>query len=88
MRTLKNGSMLARQGNGLCRADRTVLISNTGLACASDPHSMISDFDVRYLDSIIHLLARPKLVYVAEQASLSLNWSHIPKTGFLVTWLI
>ena len=28
------------------------------------------------------------LVSIAEQAGLSLNWSHTPKTGFLVTWLI
>ena len=45
------------------------------------------------LDSIIPLLARaeisrPYLVSVAEQASLSLNWSLTTKTGFLVMWLI
>ena len=56
-------------------------------------HSMISAFVVHCLDSIIPLLAlagisRPKLVSVAEQAGLSLNRSHTPKTGFLVTWLI
>ena len=47
---------------------------------------------VRCLDSIISLLAiakisRLQLVSVAEQASLSLNWSRTPKTGVLVTRL-
>ena len=57
-------------------------------------HSLISTFVVRYLDSIIPLLAIAEissiyLVSVAEQAglSLSLTWSQTPKTGFLVTWL-
>ena len=45
------------------------------------PRSLISAFDIRCLDSII------PLVSVAEQASLSLTWSEILKTGFLVTWL-
>ena len=51
-----------------------------------------SDYVVRWLDSIISLLAkaeisRPYLVSVAEQSGLSLTWSQTPKTGFLVTWL-
>ena len=55
-------------------------------------HSLISAFVVCRLDSIIPLLAiakisRPWLVSSAEQASLSLNWSQTPKTGFLVTGL-
>ena len=54
---------------------------------------MISAFVVRCLDSIIPLLAiaeisRPKLVSVAEQAGLSLNWSQTLKTCFLLTWLV
>ena len=60
---------------------------------------MISSFVVRCLDSIISLLAiaeisRPKLVSVAEQASLSeqavlsFNWSQTLKPGFLVSWLV
>ena len=53
---------------------------------------LISNFVVRFLDSIIPLLAiagisRPKQVSVTEQAGLSLTWSQTPKTGFLVTWL-
>ena len=47
---------------------------------------------IHCLDSILPLLARaeisrPELVLSAEQASLSLNWSQTPKTGFLVMWL-
>ena len=67
------------------------LISNTGSACASAHYDQ--RFCFRCLDSIIPLLAiakisRPKLVSVAEQAGLSLNWSQILKTGFHVTRLI
>ena len=45
---------------------------------------------VRYLDSIIPILAKSKisrlsLVSVAEQTGLSLTVSETPKTGFLVT---
>ena len=54
---------------------------------------MITAFAVRCLDSTIPLLAlpeisRPKLVSVAEQARLSLNWSQTTKAGFVVMWLI
>ena len=54
---------------------------------------MVSVFVVRCLDNIIPLLAiaeisRHKLVSVAEQAGLSLNWSQTLKTGFLVTWIV
>ena len=54
---------------------------------------MITTFVVRCLDSTIPLLAiaeisRPKLVFLAEQAGLSLNWSQTPKASFVVTWLI
>ena len=54
---------------------------------------MITVFVVRCLDRTTPLLAiaeisRPKLVSVAEQAGLSLNWSQTPKAGFVVTWLI
>ena len=53
----------------------------------SRPRSLISTFVVRYLDSIIHILAkskisRPQLVSLAEQAGLSLTWSKTPKTKF------
>ena len=48
---------------------------------------------IRCLDSIIALLViakiwKPKLISSAEQASISLTWSKIPKTGFLVMRLI
>ena len=54
------------------------------------PRSLIRTFVVRYLDSIIPILAESKisslqLVSVAKQAGLSLTWSETPKTGFLVT---
>ena len=55
------------------------------------PHSLISAFVVRCLDSIIPLLAiadisRPSAVVPsAEQAGLSLNWLQTSKTSFLMT---
>ena len=54
--------------------------------------SLFSTFVVRYLDSIIPILAKSKisrlqLVSVAEQVSLSLTWWEMPKTGFLATRL-
>ena len=57
------------------------------------PRSLISAFVVRCLGSIKSLvyvcaMLRLYLVSEAEQVGLSLNWSQIPKTGFLVTWLI
>ena len=60
-------------------------------ACASAQSDQ--RFVVRYLDSILSLLATAEisrlwLASVAEQACLSLTWSQTPKTGFLVTRLI
>ena len=51
------------------------------------PHSLISVFVVRWLDSIIPKLAKSKvsrqeLVSVAEQAGLSLTWSQTPENRF------
>ena len=45
------------------------------------------------VDGIIPLVSIPKIsspypTSVAAQAGLSLTWSEIPKTGFLVMWLI
>ena len=56
------------------------------------PHSLISAFAVRCLDSIMPLVSISELssLYlgsVAAKAGLSLTWSQTPKTGFLVTWL-
>ena len=56
------------------------------------PHSLISTFVVRRLDSIIPRpalaeISRLYLVSEAEQTGLSLTWSKTPKTGFLVTRL-
>ena len=51
------------------------------------PRSLISTFVVRFLDSIVHMLAKSKisrlqLVSVAEQAGLSLTWSHTAEDWF------
>ena len=67
--------------------------NNKGADQPAHSCSLISTFIVRYLDSIIPLLAiaeisRLKLASVAEHAGLCLTWSQTPKTGFLVTWLI
>ena len=61
--------------------------------CEQHPRSLISAFVVRCLDSIIppvsiSEISRLQTVSIAVQASLSLTWSEIPKTGFLVTMLI
>ena len=55
--------------------------------------SLISAFIVRCLYSIIHLISISEisslcLASATAQAGLSLPWSQIPKTGFLVTRLI
>ena len=52
--------------------------------------SLISAFVIRVMESIKSRLARGKisifyLVFVAEQAGLSITLSEIPKTGFVVT---
>ena len=36
----------------------------------------------------VHIEMRQNLVSIAEQAGLSISYSNIPKTGFLVTRLI
>ena len=61
--------------------------------CEQHPRSLISALIVRCLDSKIPLVSISEisslyLASVAEQTVLSLNWSQIPKTGFLVTWLL
>ena len=66
--------------------------NNKGADQPAHPHSLISAFVVRCVDSIIPLLAvgeisRPKLITVAEQAGLILTWSQTRKIGFLVTRL-
>ena len=54
------------------------------------PRSLISAYVVRWLDSIIPVLAKSKiailrLVSLAEQTGLCLIWSQTPKTGFFMT---
>ena len=60
--------------------------------CFSHSRSLISTFVVRYLDSIMPILAKSKitrryLISIAEQAGLSLTWPVTTKTSFLVTRL-
>ena len=66
--------------------------NNKGADQPAHPHSLISAFVIRCLDSKVPLLAIakisiPQLFSSAEQAGLSLNWLKTPKTGFLVMWL-
>ena len=66
--------------------------NNKGADQPAHPHSLISVFDVRFLDSIIPLVSISEIssLYLApeaEQAGLRLHWSQTPKTGFLVTRL-
>ena len=54
---------------------------------ADQPHSLISAFVVRCLDSVMSLVSVTKisslmLASVAEQASLSLTWSETPEDTF------
>ena len=67
--------------------------NNNGADQPVYPHSLISTFVVRCLDSIITVvsiseISSLQLVSEAEQAGLSLTWSQTPKTCFLVTRLI
>ena len=64
--------------------------NNKGADQPAHWRSLIRTFVVRCIDSIISLVSiseivRLQLASVAEQAGLSLTWSKIPKTGFLVT---
>ena len=59
----------------------------------AQPHSLISTFVVRCLDSIIPLVSIPEisslyLASVSVQAGLSLTWLQTSKTGFPVKRLI
>ena len=68
-------------------------MNNKGADQPAQPRSLISTFVVHSLDSKIPVLAiskisRLELVSEAEQATLCLTSSEIPKTGFLVTWLL
>ena len=46
------------------------------------PHSLISGFVICCLDSIIPLVLKTLAISVAEQASLTLNWSQTPENRF------
>ena len=65
-------------------------MNNKGADAPEHPRSLISTFIVRCLDSItppvsISEISSPRPASMAAQAGLSLTWSNIPKTGFLVT---
>ena len=65
--------------------------NNTGADQSAHRHSLISTFVVRYLDSIIRLLAKSKISRLAclcSWAGLSLTWTETPKTDFLMRRLI
>ena len=64
--------------------------NNKGADRPARPHSLISTFVVRCLDSITSLIvifevSRLELACVSVQAGLSHTWSKTPKTGFLMT---
>ena len=61
--------------------------NNKGADQPVHPHSLISAFVVRCLDSVMSLVSVTKfsslmLASVAEQASLSLTWSETPEDTF------
>ena len=63
--------------------------NNTGADQPAHPHSLISAFVIRFLESIISRLATGEiptfqLVFVAEENDLKLALSETPKTGFVV----
>ena len=64
------------------------ILNNKGADQPEHPHSLISAFVVRCLDSITPLdsiseISSLYLAYVAAQAGLCLNWSQTLETGFL-----
>ena len=67
--------------------------NNKGADQTAHPQSLISAFVVRFLDCLIHILAKSKTLKalaslcIAEQAGLSLTLSQTPETGFIVTRL-
>ena len=77
---------------GLC-LDKICLqgfANNTGADQPAHPHSLISAFVIRFLESFILRHATGEIwifyiVSVAEETGLKLNLMKTPKTGFLVT---
>ena len=68
----------------MTREKLTLLYVNTkGPDQPALPHSLISAFVIRYLDSNLINVLHTKLVYVAEKAVLSLARSETPKSCFL-----
>ena len=74
-------------GPGHAKTSLMPYANNKGADQPAHPHSLISAFIVRCLDSIIHLvsifeISSFKLSSEAEQAGLNLNWSQIPEDKF------
>ena len=70
-----------------------IYANNKGADQPAHPRSLISAFVVRCLDSTISLdskaeISRLYLASVAAQAGLCLPGRKLPKTRFLVSWLI
>ena len=64
--------------------------NNTGADQPANPHSLISVFAIRFVESIICKLATGEisifwLVPVAKETGLKLALSGTPKTGFVAT---
>ena len=62
-------------------------VNNKGSDHTVHPHSLVSNYFVHSFDSIIPIVAKPKvsnlsLVSVAEQTGLSLTWLHTTKDRF------
>ena len=76
--------------------EKTCLMSyanNKGADQPAHTRSLISAFVVHCLDSVMYLASVTKIqslciASLAAQAGLSLIWTEIPKTGFLVTRLM
>ena len=67
--------------------------NNKGADQPAHPHSLISAFVIRCLDSIIlpvsiSEMSGLQLVSIVEQVGSSFIWSQTRKSGFLVTMLI
>ena len=65
-------------------------VNNKGADQPAHPHSLISAFVIRFLQSMkfklaSNIISSLQLVFAAEQVVLSMTWSEIPKTGFLAT---
>ena len=96
---IKNGTTYTWRGRQrlynchVMRKPVYAIYEQEGADQTAHPQSLISAFVVRFLDCIIHILAKSKTLKalaslcIAEQAGLSLTLSQTPETGFIVTRL-